>query len=64
VTPEAYRLQDFPGAHELGSMFQFKRDFEEVFRAARSVEVARQLNPDLQTFEQWLRNNASRIRVA
>jgi len=64
VTPEAYRLQDFPGAHELGSMFQFKRDFEEVFRAARSVEVARQLNPSLQTFEQWLRNNGSRIRVA
>jgi uncharacterized protein YbjT (DUF2867 family) len=64
VTPEAYRLQDFPGAHELGSMFQFKRDFEEVFRAARSVEVARQLNPSLQTFEQWLKNNGSRIRVA
>ena len=45
-------------------MFQFKRDFEEVFRAARSVEVARQLNPSLQTFEQWLENNGSRIRVA
>ena len=45
-------------------MFQFNRDFEEVFRAARSVEVARQLNPSLQTFEQWLRKNGSRIRVA
>ena len=64
VTPEAYRLQDFRGAHELGSMFQFKRDFEEVFRFARSVEVARELNPSLQTFEQWLRTNGSRIRVA
>lgn len=64
VTPEAYRLQDFPGAHELGSMFQFKRDFEHVFRAARSVDVARELNPSLQTFEQWLTNNGSRISIA
>ena len=32
-------------------MFQFKRDFEQAFRAARSVDVARGLNPSLQTFD-------------
>jgi uncharacterized protein YbjT (DUF2867 family) len=64
VTPEAYRRLDIPGADDLGSMFQFKRDFEQVFRAARNVELARQLNPSLQTFEQWLRDNGSRIRIA
>ena len=64
VTPEVYRSFGFPGADDLGNMFQFKRDFEEVFRFARSVEVARELNPSLQTFEQWLRTNGSTIRVA
>jgi uncharacterized protein YbjT (DUF2867 family) len=63
VTPEAFRCLDFSGADDLGSMFQFKRDFDEVFRAARSVELSRQLNPALQTFEGWLRDNASRIRI-
>ena len=47
----------FPGADDLGNMFQFKRDFEQRFRALRDVEAARRLFPQLQTFEQWLRKN-------
>jgi uncharacterized protein YbjT (DUF2867 family) len=35
VTPEAYRGFGFPGAEDLGSMFQFKRDFERDFCGAR-----------------------------
>ena len=31
ITPEAYRGLGFPGAEDLGNMFQFKRDFEAVF---------------------------------
>jgi uncharacterized protein YbjT (DUF2867 family) len=54
VTPEAYRGFGFPGAEDLGNMFQFKRDFEPAFRAARSVEATRRLNPALMDFEQWL----------
>lgn len=54
VTPEAYRGFGFPGAEDLGNMFQFKHDFETSFRAARSVEATRKLNPALQNFEQWL----------
>lgn len=54
VTPEAYRGFGFPGAEDLGNMFQFKRDFETAFRAARSVEATRRLNPALLNFEQWL----------
>ena len=64
VTPEAYRRLDFPGADDLGSMFQFKRDFAEVFCAARSVEQSRQLNPSLLTFKRWLGENGSRIHIA
>jgi uncharacterized protein YbjT (DUF2867 family) len=61
VSPEVYRGFGFPGAEDLGNMFQFDRDFESACVAARSVEVTRSLNPSLQTFDQWLAVNASRI---
>jgi uncharacterized protein YbjT (DUF2867 family) len=61
VPPEVYRSFGFPGADDLGNMFQFKRDFERDFRGARDPEVARSLNPELETFETWLERNASRI---
>jgi len=63
VTPEAYRSFGFPGADDLGNMFQFKRDFNDVFCGARDPKFARGLNPALQTFEQWLAVNKSRIRI-
>jgi hypothetical protein len=56
-----YRGFGFPGAEDLGNMFQFKRDFEQYFCGARNLDVARSLNPALQTFEKWLAANASRI---
>jgi uncharacterized protein YbjT (DUF2867 family) len=61
VTPEAYRMFGFPGADDIGNMFQFKRDFNDLFCGARKPEVARGLNPSLQTFDQWLARNKSRI---
>jgi hypothetical protein len=44
-------------------MFQFKHDFEDYFCGERDLDAARQLNPDLRTFEQWLEENASKITV-
>jgi uncharacterized protein YbjT (DUF2867 family) len=64
VSPEVYRGFGFPGADDLGNMFQFKRDFNADFCAARSVEFSRALNPRLQTFAQWLEANAGRIPLA
>jgi uncharacterized protein YbjT (DUF2867 family) len=61
VTPDQYRSFDFPGADDLGNMFQFKRDFEEYYCGARDLDVARSLNPSLQTFSTWLEKNKSRI---
>jgi len=49
------------GAEDLGNMFQFNRDFEAYFCGARNLDVARSLNPSLQTFAQWLAQNKSRI---
>jgi uncharacterized protein YbjT (DUF2867 family) len=61
VPPEAYRKLGFPGAEDLGNMFQFNRDFAGAFCAARSLAVSRALNPELQTFDQWLARNKGRI---
>ncbi len=38
VPPEMYRSFGFPGAEDLGNMFQFKRDFEEMYCGARNLE--------------------------
>ena len=61
VTPEAYRGFGFPGADDLGNMFQFKADFEKDFCGARDLGFSRSLNPQLQTFAQWLGANKERI---
>ncbi len=63
VPPEVYRGFDFPGAEDLGNMFQFNRDFDGDFCAARSIERSRELNPQLQTFAEWLVDNKARIPI-
>jgi uncharacterized protein YbjT (DUF2867 family) len=61
VTPEAYRALGFPGADDLGNMFQVKRDFEEIYCAARNVHLSRSLNPELLSFDGWLEKHAAEI---
>lgn len=63
VPPEVYRGLGFPGADDLGNMFQFKRDFNDYFCGVRNPAVARNLNPSLQTFADWLRENKERIPI-
>lgn len=63
VSPDTYRSFDFPGADDLGNMFQFYRDFEEDFSKKRSIEFSRSLNPELQDFRTWLEKNKDRIPV-
>jgi uncharacterized protein YbjT (DUF2867 family) len=61
ITPDAYRSLGFPGADDLGNMFQFKRDFNDDFCKIRQIEYSRELNPELQSFDQWLTNYGARI---
>jgi len=61
IPPDVYRSLGFPGAEDMGNMFQFKRDFEQVYCRARDLNIARSLNPSLQTFESWLTQNKNRI---
>jgi uncharacterized protein YbjT (DUF2867 family) len=64
VTAEQYRGFGFPGAEDLGNMFQFYAEFEEAFVRARPLDIARRLNPDLQTFAAFLARNKDRIPLA
>jgi uncharacterized protein YbjT (DUF2867 family) len=63
VPPEVYRTFGFPGAEDLGNMFQFFRDFAEAVDNARSPEFSRSLNPQLQTFRTWLKENIKQIPI-
>ena len=61
VTPDTYRSFGFPGADDLGNMFQFYRDFEKECNDVRDVNVSRQLNPELKNYDAWLKENAKKI---
>ena len=61
VSPAAYRGFGFPGADDLGNMFQFNAEFSDDFCARRNLQQSRALNPALLTFDAWLALNKSRI---
>lgn len=61
VPPEVYRSFGFPGADDMGNMFQFNRDFADDFRAARPLDFARSLDPELQSFQTWLGRHGAQI---
>jgi uncharacterized protein YbjT (DUF2867 family) len=61
VPAAVYRSLGFPGAEDLGNMFQFYDEFEDVCNEMRDVSRARELAPDIQTFDAWLSKNAAKI---
>jgi uncharacterized protein YbjT (DUF2867 family) len=61
MPPEVYRSLGFPGADDLGNMFQFKRDFNDYFCGARNLATSRALNSGLQTFDVWLARNQHQL---
>lgn len=63
IPAEVYRGFGFPGADDLGNMFQFYDEFEKELNKIRDVAFSRQLNPDLMNFEQWLNKYARQIPV-
>lgn len=60
---DAYRALGFPGAEDLGNMFQFHAILGEEFLRARDPGVARSLNPDLLDFDGWLAANARSVPI-
>lgn len=58
-----YRGFGFPGADDLGNMFQFYDEFEKELNTTRDVGMSKQLNPDLMSLKQWLKKYANKIPV-
>ncbi len=58
-----YRALGFPGADDMGNMYQWQAIAGEEFLGLRSAETARALNPELLTFDAWLTANAAQIPV-
>lgn len=53
-TLEEYRTYPFPMAVEMANMFQFYAENHDEFTGDRDLTKARDLNPALESFEEWL----------
>ena len=58
---DVYRGLGFPGAEDVGNMFQFKHDFNDYYCGARNIDFVKSLNPELKSFSEWLKDNAKKI---
>ena len=63
IAPADYRKLGFPGADDLGNMFQYYSDFEQDCCDIRNISETKSLNPELLTFDRWLTQNKSRIPI-
>ena len=61
---DEYRGYGFPGADEMGNMFQYYRDFDKEFFALRDLNTAKALNPALQNFDAFLQKNKDKVKAA
>jgi uncharacterized protein YbjT (DUF2867 family) len=61
IPASVYRSFGFPGADDLGNMFQFYDEFEKVCNDIRDVGRSRELGGNVQNFDQWLQANAKSI---
>jgi uncharacterized protein YbjT (DUF2867 family) len=59
-----YRALGFPGADDLGNMFEFQALRGDAFLRDRDPGLARSLNPALLNFDTWLAANIGRIPIA
>jgi uncharacterized protein YbjT (DUF2867 family) len=58
---DVYRGLGFPGAEDLGNMFEFQQIRGKEFLQDRDPKLSRELNPELQSFDAWLAANGDRI---
>lgn len=63
IEPAVYRTFGFPGAEDMGNMFQFNRDFADDYCATRDLNVSHGLNPAMQSFDSWLVKNKELISL-
>jgi uncharacterized protein YbjT (DUF2867 family) len=57
------RAQGFPGAVEMANMFQYYAENSSAFVGDRNLAEVRKLNPQLQSFRDWLAAHGDDMRV-
>ncbi len=60
---DTYRGLGFPGAQDLGNMFEFQALLGDEFLRLRDPKLSRALNPALLDFDGWLASSASQLEV-
>jgi hypothetical protein len=60
---DVFRGLGFPGAEDLGNMFQYQQILGDAFYKARDPRESRELNPALLNFDAWLAANKGKIAV-
>jgi uncharacterized protein YbjT (DUF2867 family) len=63
IPAETFRSFGFPGADDLGNMFQIYDEFAKELNKTRDVGFSKELNPELMNFEQWLNKYKSQIPI-
>ena len=58
---DVFRGLGFPGAEDVGNMFQFYTEFADMVGKTRDVAASRELNPELQSFDEWLDLNKDKL---
>ena len=61
IPASVFRSFGFPGADDLGNMFQFYDEFAKELNELRDVSYSKELNPELKSFPEWLKENAKKI---
>ena len=63
-TWDQFRQFGFPAAVEMANMFQFYAEDSDRFTGDRDLGLVRELNPELKSFADWLKDNKQRITVS
>jgi uncharacterized protein YbjT (DUF2867 family) len=61
---DVYRGLGFPGADDLGNMFEYQQLLGDRFLSSRDPELTRALYPATRDFAAWLQEHAARIAVS
>lgn len=61
---DVYRGLGFPGADDLGNMFEYQQLLGDRFLHARDPQLTRELYPATRDFAAWLRDHAGQIPIA
>jgi uncharacterized protein YbjT (DUF2867 family) len=62
-TWDEFRRLGFPTAIEVANMFQFYAEDSDRFTGDRDLNLVRELNPQLQSFRDWLNSHKDQIKV-